>query len=272
MIPFTIAEHARKHGITPLKKYGQNFIFDSTLCDKIVRASGFKEGDTVLEVGPGTAGLTRSILACRPASLTVIETDRRMIPLLEEIKEHYPHLHIIKEDALKYDISRQISKESKIRIISNLPYNVGTQLIINWLKSASLIENITVMLQKEVVERMHSSQGSKSYGRLSVLCQLICKVEKCFDVSREAFYPPPKVESSIVKLSPKAGLPPPNIIAMVEKVTQMAFSQRRKMVKSSLKTLSNIEAALENLKIPPSARAGDISPEQYLSIAGHVFL
>jgi 16S rRNA (adenine1518-N6/adenine1519-N6)-dimethyltransferase len=260
----SIAEHAKKYGIAPLKKYGQNFIFDLTLCEKIVRASEMHPGDTVLEVGPGTAGLTRAILSNSPKSLTVIETDQRMIPLLDDIKNLYPNLHIVKDDALKYDIE---GLPPKIRIISNLPYNVGTPLIIKWLKSASKIENITVMLQKEVVDRMRAEVSTKSYGRLSVICRLVCDTQKCFDVSPKAFYPPPKVDSSVVKLTPKAKQPSTQLLSLVETITNQAFSQRRKMIKSSLSKISDISSILMNLGIKDTERAENITPEQYLEIA-----
>jgi len=265
----SIAKHASKHGIIPLKKYGQNFIFDSTLCDKIVRVSTISENAKVLEIGPGTGGLTRSILAHKPKSLTIIETDSRCIPLLEEIRQHYPALHIIHNDALKFDLMT-LSKpdELKIDIISNLPYQIGTPLLINWLKQIHLISSMTLMLQKEVVERICAKVNTKAYGRLSIICQLICQVEKCFDVSSQAFYPPPKVESAIVKLVPLEMLVATEIIQALELITRLAFSGRRKMVKSSLKKLTPyIEDLLLKLNIDSTHRAENISPNEYLLLA-----
>ncbi|MDR0296612.1 MAG: 16S rRNA (adenine(1518)-N(6)/adenine(1519)-N(6))-dimethyltransferase RsmA [Rickettsia sp.] len=263
----SIAKHASKYGITPIRKYGQNFIFDSSLCDKIVRASGVQENDLVLEVGPGTGGLTRAILACNPKSLTVIETDARCIPLLMEIRELSPNLHIIHSDAVKFDLSTLA--HDKITIISNLPYQIGTELVIKWLKKLSLISSMTLMLQKEVVDRICGKVGTKSYGRLSVICQLLCSVEKCFDVNPQAFYPAPKVHSAIVKLVPynndvlTAGL-----IEKVELITRLAFGKRRKMIKSSLRTLTScIEDLLAELKIDNSSRSENLSPQDYLSLA-----
>lgn len=266
MILPSIAKHASKHGIIPLKKYGQNFIFDNSLCDKIVRVSGLKTGDMVLEVGPGTAGLTRAILVCRPASLTVIETDVRCIELLEEIKSLYPNLHIIHGDANKYDISSLEHK--KLTIISNLPYQIGTELVINWLKKSKFLNSMTLMLQKEVVERICGKVGTKSYGRLSIICQLICSVEKCFDVSPGAFYPAPKVHSAIVKLVPFTTSLSPELIEKVELITRLAFGERRKMIKSSLKKLPvSVEKLLTELQINPTSRAENLSPQDYLSLA-----
>ncbi len=265
MILPSIAKHASKHAIIPLKKYGQNFIFDSSLCDKIVRASDLQKNDLVLEVGPGTAGLTRSILACHPKSLTVIETDYRCIYLLTEIRELYPNLHIIHGDASKFNIS---SLNSKITIIANLPYQIGTELVVKWLKESSLINSMTLMLQKEVVDRICGKVSTKSYGRLSIISQLICTVDKCFDVSPRAFYPAPKVDSAIVKLVPFSHSLAPELIEKIELITRLAFGERRKMIKSSLKKLAiPIEDLLKELQIDPSSRAENLSPQDYLSLS-----
>ncbi len=263
----SIAKHASKHGIAPIKKYGQNFIFDSSLCDKIVRVSGLQENDLVLEIGPGTAGLTRAILACNPKSLTVIETDVRCIPLLMEIRELFPNLHIVHSDATKFDLSSLT--HDKITIISNLPYQIGTELVIKWLKKLPLINSMTLMLQKEVVDRICGKVGTKSYGRLSVICQLLCSVEKCFDVNPQAFYPAPKVHSAIVKLVPyNNNALTAELIEKVELITRLAFGKRRKMIKSSLKTLTScIEDLLAKLKIDNFCRSENLSPQDYLSLA-----
>ncbi len=298
----SIAKHASKHGIAPIKKYGQNFIFDSSLCDKIVRVSGLQENDLVLEIGPGTAGLTRAILACNPKSLTVIETDVRCIPLLMEIRELSPNLHIIHSDATKFDLSalstivnsgefgarsdgatpinnRRATSDNvpnfssidynKVTIISNLPYQIGTELIIKWLKKLPLISSMTLMLQKEVVDRICGKVGTKPYGRLSIICQLLCSVEKCFDVNPQAFYPAPKVHSAIVKLVPyNNNVLTAELIGKVELITRLAFGKRRKMIKSSLKTLTScIEDLLAELKIDNSSRSENLSPQDYLSLA-----
>ncbi|CAK6507496.1 16S rRNA (adenine(1518)-N(6)/adenine(1519)-N(6))-dimethyltransferase RsmA [Rickettsia helvetica] len=299
MLP-SIAKHAASHQINPLKKHGQNFIFDSSLCDKIVRASNLAENSRVLEIGPGTGGLTRSILQKKPESLTVIETDERCIPLLNDIKEYYPNLNIIKQDALKinltdlsYDIVTSVgfahkkrgakkpnrratsndigeskSIDYKVTIISNLPYHIGTELVIRWLKEARLITNMTLMLQKEVVERICAMPSTKAYGRLSVICQLIAKVEKCFDVAPTAFYPPPKVYSAIVKLIPLENPPSITLINKVEQITKLAFAGRRKMITSSLKNLvPNLHEVLTQLKINDNYRAENLTPQDYLRIA-----
>lgn len=262
----SIAKHAASHQINPLKKHGQNFIFDSSLCDKIVRVSGLEENSNVLEIGPGTGGLTRSILHKNPKILTVIETDERCIPLLNEIKEYYPNLNIIKQDALKIHLTDL--NLDKINIISNLPYHIGTELVIRWLKESRLITKMTLMLQKEVVERICAKPSTKAYGRLSVICNLIAKAEKCFDVAPTAFYPPPKVYSAIVKLTPLENLPASDLINKVELITKMAFAGRRKMIKSSLKNLApNIAELLAKLNISDNCRAENLTPNDYLSLA-----
>lgn len=269
MLP-SVAKLASKHGIVPLKKYGQNFIFDESLCDKIVRAADIGSNSDVLEIGPGPAGLTRSILKSGPKSLSVIETDSRCMPLLEEIQSVYPALKIIHNDALKITLS-EISADAKLNIISNLPYNIGTQLVLNWLNQIEHVNSMTLMLQKEVVDRIISAPGKKSYGRLSIICQLVCDVEKAFDVSPKAFYPEPKIWSSIVRLKPKTSRPEKEILSILEKITVQAFAGRRKMIKSSLKNVApNIEEILNELGLSHTLRAENLSPKDYLEIARRV--
>ncbi|MBA2628534.1 MAG: 16S rRNA (adenine(1518)-N(6)/adenine(1519)-N(6))-dimethyltransferase RsmA [Rickettsiaceae bacterium] len=262
----SIAKLASKHGIAPLKKYGQNFIFDESLCDKIVKFSQIDKFSNVLEIGPGPAGLTRSILKSAPKGLWVIETDTRCLPLLEEIKLSYPTLQIKHADALKVSLSEV--NNNKIDIVANLPYNIGSQLLTNWLSQIEHINSMTLMLQKEVVDRIVSSHNSKAYGRLSIFCQIFCEVEKCFDVSPKSFYPEPKIWSSIVRLVPKHEVPEPMIRDRLEKITQAAFSGRRKMIKSSLgKTIPNITEILQKLGLDQSLRAENLSPQDYIRIA-----
>ena len=263
----SIAKLAAKHGIVPLKKLGQNFIFDETLCDKIVKASGLQDGNIALEIGPGPAGLTRSTLKASSGKLTVIEMDARCIPLLEEIKTVYPDLIIKQADALKVSLSEIVTDE-KITIISNLPYNIGSVLLTSWLLQSEKINSMTLMLQKEVVDRIIAKAGTKSYGRLSIICQIVCKITKCFDVSPKAFYPEPKIWSSVVRLEPKENVPNLQLLTKIEQITNLAFSGRRKMIKSSLKALSpDISIILEKLSINQSLRAEDLLPENYLALA-----
>lgn len=265
MLP-SIAKLASKHGIAPLKKYGQNFIFDESLCDKIVKFAQIDKSSNILEIGPGPAGLTRSILKSAPKTVCIIETDERCLPLLEEIKTIYPILQIRLADALKVSLSE--INNAKIDIIANLPYNIGSQLLTNWLCQIEYVNSMTLMLQKEVVDRIVSSHNSKTYGRLSIFCQIFCEVEKCFDVSPKAFYPEPKIWSSIVRLVPKQDVPPTIIRDKLEKITQAAFSARRKMIKSSLgRVAPNIAEILKKLNLDQSLRAENLTPQDYINIA-----
>lgn len=259
----SIASHARAHGITPQKRLGQNFIFDSSLCDKIVSKTPPIKGKEVLEIGPGPGGLTRSILSQNPAKLTVIEKDQRCLSLLYDLQKHYPNLHIISGDALEIEISE--IAETKVTIISNLPYNIGTELVFKWLETPRLIESMTLMLQKEVVDRICAKESTKAYGKLSVMCQNLAAVSKEFDVSPKAFYPPPKVYSSIVRIIPNEQLLDESLIDKLRALAHKAFMQRRKMVKKALSPLP--EGILLSVGINPQDRPEDITPDQYLALA-----
>lgn len=260
----SIAAHAKLHNISPQKRLGQNFIFDSSLCEKIVRAAPTKlDGKYVIEIGPGPAGLTRAILASNPKKLIVIEKDKRCIGLLRDIQQIYSNLTIIEGDALEIPIS-QITND-KVMIISNLPYNIGTELVFRWLENANLIESMTLMLQKEVVERICAKHSTKAYGKLSVMCQVMANVNKEFDVSPKAFYPPPKIYSSIVNIVPFHNLLNKNIIDKVREITHFAFTARRKMLRSSLKFIP--EHVFKDLGIETTVRSENISPILYTKIA-----
>ena len=274
MLP-TIAGLAAKYDIRPLKKYGQNFIFDESLCNKIVRFSNINHEDFIIEVGPGAGGLTRCILKCNPMKLCVIETDHRCEGVLEELQSYYPKLNILFADALQVTIKDIISlsdnNNQKISIISNLPYNIGCKLLTNWIHEIDHIKSMTLMFQKEVADRIIASPRTKSYGRLSILCQIMCDIKKCFDISPEAFYPKPKIWSSIVHLIPKMNSPRKDVLHKIEKITALAFSSRRKMLTSSLRSLDkNIDNFLQSLNINHTLRAEDLTPAQYLQIAKHI--
>ena len=250
--------------ISAKKKLGQNFLFDLSLCEKIARGAGDISGKTVLEIGPGPGGLTRAILGYKPAKLIVIEKDARCSALIEDIKSLHPELELIHGDALEVKLK---DLAQRVTIIANLPYNIGTELVFRWLDEIELVESITVMLQKEVVDRIVAKPGSKTYGKLSVMCQLICNTEKLFDVSREAFYPPPKVTSSVVHFVPKKDIPSREIIEKVRQITHLAFTARRKMIKSALQKLPpNIDELLQAASISPTLRAENLSVEDYLRL------
>lgn len=266
MLP-TIAQLVSKYGVQPLKKYGQNFIYDESLCNKIVKFAEINSNSHVLEIGPGPAGLTRSILKAEPNSCTIIEMDSRFMPLLDEIKSYYPKLSIKQGDALRFELLQLVKSPEKLTIISNLPYNVGCKLLTNWLEEIDLVSSITVMLQKEVVERIIAKPACKDYGRLSIICQILCDVQKCFDVSSKVFYPPPQVDSAVVKLVPKDIKLSKEIIKQIQVITMHAFNGRRKTLKKSLQAVPNHLAILEQLNIDSSLRPENLSPVDYYNIA-----
>jgi 16S rRNA (adenine1518-N6/adenine1519-N6)-dimethyltransferase len=255
-----------KYSIEAKKSFGQNFLFDANLCSKIARVAGDLTNQHVVEIGPGPGGLTRAILSFNPQSFSVVEKDKHFTELLHEIKETHPELNVFIEDALSDNWkSGYLNRQEKITIISNLPYNIGTELLVSWIvEMPEMINQVIVMLQKEVVERILSNVGTKSYGRLSVICQVICDVKRAFDVSADAFYPKPKVQSSVVQLIPKQNIPPQPVLDVLQVITNSAFGNRRKMIKSSMK---NWSAILEQLGIDLTMRAENLSPQQYLSIA-----
>lgn len=259
------------HGLLAKKSLGQNFLLDLNLTQKIARDAGELKGQTVVEVGPGPGGLTRAILSLNPDKLIVIERDERCLPALEEIAAHYPgKLTIINDDALKIDLS-QFATEQPIKIIANLPYNVGTQLLTNWLTRSidhCYWASMTLMFQKEVGQRIVAEPKSSHYGRLGVLCGWMTHASISFDVAKEAFSPPPKVTSSIVHLEPRQN-PIACDLKQLERVTQAAFGQRRKMLRQSLKSLGG-EQLLASVEIDPTRRAETLSIAEFCKIANAI--
>ena len=264
----SIASYAKTFGLSPLKSLGQNFIYDKSLCDKIVSFGGNIKDKEILEIGAGPGGLTRSIAHLGPKRLIVIEKDPRSCNLLNDLKKYYNNIEIIHADALKIKLS-EINLTSKLKIIANLPYNIGTQLIINWSKEISYIDDITVMLQKEVVNRICSNSNVKEYGRLSIIMQLLFSAKKLFDVSKDAFYPKPKVTSSLVKLIPRDIQYKSELIEILEKVTQIAFSNRRKKISNSLgKAYDLLSVNFNDILLK---RPEQISPELYIKISKKIY-
>ncbi|MEY3197534.1 MAG: Dimethyladenosine transferase [Pseudomonadota bacterium] len=262
----TIAQHAKLHGIIPDKKLGQNFLFDLSLCEKIARSAGDISNKFVVEVGPGPAGLSRAILNFFPQKLIVIERDKRCLNLLQDVQSTSSNMEILNEDALKVQLSSLGHK--KLTLISNLPYNIGTELVFRWLDQIEYVDSMTLMLQKEVVDRICAPVSTKDYGKLSIMCQLICSTQKQFDVSPQAFYPPPKVISTVVKLIPKSQQYTKEIIERVRKISTAAFMQRRKMIKSSLKNIQpDIESLIVSAGISPESRAENLTVEDYVNLA-----
>lgn len=254
------------HGLAAKKSLGQNFLFDLNLTRRIARSAGQLDQATIIEVGPGPGGLTRALLAEGARHVIAIERDSRALPALAGIAAHYPgRLTVIEGDALEQDWPSLVSGPA--RIVANLPYNVGTQLLIGWLSGDQwppYFESLTLMFQKEVAQRITAQPGSGDYGRLSVLCQWRCTARKLFDVNRNAFTPPPKITSSIVQLVPRAQALVPCSLAALEKVTAAAFGQRRKMLRSSLKPVfAEPESMLQRLGLDGTQRAEDLAVEAF---------
>ncbi len=220
----------------------------------------------VFEIGPGPGGLTRAILSANPQELTVIEMDERCISIMEEIQEKTGNiLKIINGDALQTDI-KELSSTPR-HIISNLPYNISVPLLIKWLKEINNYSSMTLMFQKEVAERIMAPIKSKDYGRISVLSQLQCHIEHLMDLSPNCFTPAPKIWSSVLLFRPKENTLSSEQISKIEKLTTLAFGQRRKMIRQSLKNISNLEDKCQKLNIPLTARAEELTPEQFLALA-----
>lgn len=256
------------HDLAARKSLGQNFLLDLNLTRKIARAAGAGDGGTFYEVGPGPGGLTRALLSEGADKVVAVERDPRCLPALEAIAKAYPgRLEIMEADALDFD-ERAILPPGT-HVAANLPYNVGTALLIKWLSGASwppFWAGLTLMFQREVAERITAKPGSAHYGRLSVLAAWRTKAKILFDVNRSAFVPPPSVTSSIVRLDP---LPAPVAeadILKLETVTATAFGQRRKMLRQSLKPLGG-EDLLEKAGIDPTARPEQLTVAQFAALA-----
>jgi 16S rRNA (adenine1518-N6/adenine1519-N6)-dimethyltransferase len=260
----------RRHGLAARKSLGQNFLFDLNLTARIARAGGPLDGVTVLEVGPGPGGLTRALLAGGASRVVAIERDKRAIAALQEIAAHYPdRLDIVAADALTFDPRPHLAG-GPVRIVANLPYNIATALLVSWLDIEPWppwYASAVLMFQREVAERIVASPHSKSYGRLSVLAQWRCEARILFDVNASAFVPPPKVTSSVVGLMPRAA-PMPCDRELLERVTQAAFGQRRKMLRQSLRSLGvDVPSLLTEAGLDATARAEDLSVADFVALA-----
>ena len=264
-----LREVIRRHELSARKSLGQNFLLDLNLTGRIARAAGPLAGVTVLEIGPGPGGLTRALLA-EGANVIAVERDERAIAALAEIAEHYPNrLRVISGDALKLDITPYLGKDP-VRVVANLPYNIATALLVSWLTAEPWppwYDRLVLMFQREVAERIVAKPGSKSYGRLSVLAGWRTEAKILFDIAPSAFVPPPKVTSSLVQLVPRAA-PLACDRRALERVTEAAFGQRRKMLRQSLKQLGvDPVPLLEKAGLDPTARAEDIAVEGFVALA-----
>ena len=258
------------HELSARKSLGQNFLLDLNLTAKIARQAGDLTGMDVLEVGPGPGGLTRGLLAEGARKVLAVEKDTRCLPALAEIAAAYPgRLEVVEGDALEINALERLTPP--IAICANLPYNVGTELLVRWLTPAvwpPVWDTLTLMFQKEVAQRIVAQPGSKAYGRLAVLSQWRCDAQVAMHLPPEAFTPPPKVSSAVVHLR---ALPKPKFDAdpkMLERVVAAGFNQRRKMLRASLKGLSpQIEDHLNAVGIPPTERAEQVSIEGFCALA-----
>ena len=256
------------YDLAPKKSLGQNFLFDLNLTRKIARAAGANDGGTFYEVGPGPGGLTRALLAEGADKVIAVERDARCLPALEEIAAAWPgKLQVISDDALALDETALLPRG--VRIAANLPYNVGTQLFVRWLSGEAwppAWQSLTLMFQQEVAERIIAQPGSDAYGRLAVLAQWRGTARIAMKVHRSAFTPPPKVMSAIIHVTPAeapAGVRPRTL----ERLTEAAFGQRRKMLRQSLKGLPGALEALAQAGIDPSRRAETLSVADFVEVA-----
>ena len=264
----TIKETLKKNNVKINKSLGQNFLFDLNLTDKIVKNSE-PICPTVIEIGPGPGGLTRSILKKKPNVLFTIDKDKQSEKMLTDIKKIYrDNLVIITDDALHYPIWEL--GDSPRQVIANLPYNTGTKMLTSWLKHIQHFDLLTLMFQKEVADRIVAKQGSKNYGRLSILTNWLTKSKKLFDIPSEAFIPRPKIISSVIQLKPLHKPLYDVSFESIEKITQMAFSQRRKMIKTSLKKV-NGQIILKELNISPNLRPENLSIIDFCKIAKKLY-
>jgi 16S rRNA (adenine1518-N6/adenine1519-N6)-dimethyltransferase len=264
-----LREVIRKYGLSASKALGQNFLFDSQLLARIARVPGELEGAEVFEVGPGPGGLTRALLGAG-ARVVAVERDRRCIPALEELAAAFPgKLQVIEGDALEVDPTALF--DGKPHVVANLPYNVGTALLVGWLSAAwqPWWRSLTLMFQKEVAERIVAAPDSDAYGRLAVLAQWRARPRIAMTVHRSAFTPPPKVMSAVVHIEP-ADAPQGVRFRTLETLTAAAFGQRRKMLRQSLKGVPGAVDALAAVGIDSERRAETVTIDEFVALARHL--
>ncbi len=260
-----LREALERHGLLARKSFGQHFLLDLNITRKIARLAEVGEGDTVIEVGPGPGGLTRALLETG-ARVVAVEKDSRFLPLLGELAEAADsRLTLVEGDALRADMAA-LADGGPAHMVSNLPYNVGTQLLINWLTGPFRPLSMTLMFQKEVADRIAAQENDDAYGRLAVLSQTVCSAKVVMDLPARAFTPPPKVASAVARLVPLEPAPDKALVSALERVTAAAFGQRRKMLRSSLKPIGG-GALCETAGIDPDARAETIPIDGFQALA-----
>jgi 16S rRNA (adenine1518-N6/adenine1519-N6)-dimethyltransferase len=258
------------HGLSARKALGQNFLLDLNLTARIARAAGDLTGADILEIGPGPGGLTRGLLAEGARRVLAVEKDARCLPALAQIASAYPgRLEVENADAMRFDPAGRLAPP--VKVVANLPYNVGTELLVRWLTPATwppFWESLTLMFQKEVAERIVAAPGSKAYGRLAILAQWRCEARIVMTLPPEAFTPAPKVSSAVVHLKALAAPRFPADATLLGRVVAAGFNQRRKMLRASLRGLApDIGARLLAAGIAPTARAEEISLEGFCALA-----
>ncbi len=256
---------SRKPGHQARKRFGQNFLHDPGVIERIVRSINPQPDDAMVEIGPGLGALTEEILAATP-NLDVVELDRDLIPILRTKFFNYPGFKVHEADALKFDFS-ELVKDKPLRIVGNLPYNISTPLIFHLLNQSGVVKDMHFMLQKEVVQRLAAVSGENNYGRLGIMAQYFCKVQPLFEVGPGAFRPAPKVDSAIVRLVPYEVLPhPTKDLKTLQVVVRTAFNARRKTLRKALGGLVSV-AQLQQLDIDDGLRPENLSLAQYVAIA-----
>ncbi len=267
-----LREVIARHGISARRRLGQHFLLDLNLTARIAAAGGDLGGCTVIEIGSGPGGLTRALLTSAAKSVVAIERDQRCIDALHELANAYPgRLHVEHADALDIDeiaLCRMVGAEGPYKIVANLPFNIATVLLVKWLKRIQDFQSLTITMQKEVAARLCAEPRTKDYGRLAVMTQWLCQVRSMFDIPPQAFTPPPKVTSTVVHLTPRAE--PVAILAWddMENVTRAAFGQRRKMLRTSLKSLEMDAANLiASAGVSPTARAEELDVAAFCTLA-----
>jgi 16S rRNA (adenine1518-N6/adenine1519-N6)-dimethyltransferase len=263
-----LRETIARHGLDARKRFGQHFLLDLNLTRRIARAAAPLDDGMVIEVGPGPGGLTRALLLEGAARVVAIEVDPRPLAALAELTAAANgRLTVIEADALTVDLATL--GPAPRRVVANLPYNISTPLLVRWLQRADAIADMVLMFQREVVDRLAARPRTKDYGRLSVLAQHVCEVRRLFDVPASAFVPPPKVTSSVARLTPWPASQRLADLAPLERVTAAAFGQRRKMLRGSLAGLfPDPGATLEGLGLPPTARAEELAVADFVRLAG----
>ena len=242
---------------------GQHFLLDPYLLAHIAQAANVPEGVNVIEIGPGPGGLTRALLATKANHVTAIEYDKRAVAAITALARTTSRLSIIEADALKADLPALVPAPRAI--VANLPYNIGTLLLVNWLHQAQDFQSMTLMFQVEVAERLCAPPGSGAYGRISVLTQWLCDVTLLMRIPAGAFAPPPKVESALVRVVPKPEQPSSAELKAMERLTAAAFGQRRKMLRGALKALGG-EALCQKAGIDPARRAETLSVAEFVRL------